>query len=50
MLSVYMDLEYLTVNWRMILQWILKKQGVRFWNGFVWLRAVTTVGLHTTWK
>jgi hypothetical protein len=38
MVSVYRDLEYLTANWRMILQWILRKKVVTFWIGFVWLK------------
>jgi hypothetical protein len=27
-----------TANRRIILYWILKKQGVRMWTGFSWLR------------
>jgi hypothetical protein len=33
--------KYLTdleVNGRIILQWILRKEGMRMWNGFIWLR------------
>jgi hypothetical protein len=28
----------LSVDGRIILKWILEKEGVRLWNGFNWLR------------
>jgi len=31
-------LENPGTNWRKALTWILKKQDVRVWNGFIWLK------------
>jgi hypothetical protein len=38
-------LEYLGIARRIILEWILKKQGVRLWSGFMWLRMGSSYGL-----
>jgi hypothetical protein len=29
------------IDWRIILDWILKKYFGRVWNGFVWIRIET---------
>jgi hypothetical protein len=31
----------LSIDERIILKWILKKQGMRMWTGFMWLRIRT---------
>jgi hypothetical protein len=33
------------VDGSMILEWILGKQGVKLWTGFIWLRIGTSGGL-----
>jgi hypothetical protein len=33
-----------SVDRRIILQWLLDKQGGKVWNGFIWCRIVTMVG------
>jgi hypothetical protein len=38
-------LRYIGVNVGILLKWILKKQGVRMWAGFIWLRIGTSGGL-----
>jgi hypothetical protein len=40
--------EYLGVDGRIILEWILRKKGGNVWNGFNWLRIGTSAGL--LWK
>jgi hypothetical protein len=35
----------LNVYERILLKCILKKQGVRMWNGFIWLRTDTSGGM-----
>jgi hypothetical protein len=39
-------LEVLSVDTKILLKWILKKQGVSKWTGFIWLR-IETSGLNT---
>jgi len=43
-------LEYLGVDRRKILKWILKKWAERVWTGFIWLRVRTSDGLLCTWQ
>jgi hypothetical protein len=31
-------------RWEDHMKWILKKQGVMVWNGFIWLRIETSGG------
>jgi hypothetical protein len=38
-------MEDLSVNWRIILKWILEKYGGRLWTGFIWLRIRISGGL-----
>jgi len=38
-------LEDLVIDGRMILEWILGKQGWKVWTGFIWLRMGTSGGL-----
>jgi len=33
------------INGRKIINWILKKQRVKMWTGFIWLRTRTNGGL-----
>jgi hypothetical protein len=40
-------LEYIAVDGRIILKCILKKCGLRFWTGFIWLRIDSIYGLFT---
>jgi hypothetical protein len=35
----------LSVEERIILEWILGKYGRKLWNGIIWLRIGTSVGL-----
>jgi hypothetical protein len=37
--------EDLGVDARIILEWILEKQGVKVWTEFIWLRTETSGGL-----
>jgi hypothetical protein len=37
-------LEDLGIDGRIILNWILGKQGKRVWTGFIWLRTGTSDG------
>jgi hypothetical protein len=37
--------EDLEVDERIILEWILGKQGGKVWTGFIWLRIGTSGGL-----
>jgi hypothetical protein len=39
------NFNYLSVDWRIILKWILKKWNGRVWIGFIWLRIWTGVGI-----
>jgi len=32
-------------RWGTISEWILEKQGGKLWNGFIWLRIVTSGGI-----
>jgi hypothetical protein len=32
-------------GWRIMLEWILEKQGGKVWAGFIWLKIVTSGGL-----
>jgi hypothetical protein len=32
-----------------ILKWILQKQDIKVWTGFIWLRIGTCGGLLQTW-
>jgi hypothetical protein len=38
-------LENLDINGRRVLKYILKKQGVRVWIGYMWLRKAASGGL-----
>jgi hypothetical protein len=38
-------LEYLGVDRRIILQWILEKSGGKVWTGLIWPRVETISGL-----
>ena len=38
-------LEILSVDGRIILKWIVTKQDVRLWTGFICLRILNTSGL-----
>jgi hypothetical protein len=35
-------LEEQGIDGRMILEWVLEKEGGEFWTGFIWLRIQTT--------
>jgi hypothetical protein len=37
--------EYLGLDWRILLEWILGKCGGKVWTGFIWLRIGTSGGL-----
>jgi hypothetical protein len=39
------DLEFISVDAKIILKWILEKRGVRRLNGFIWPRIGTSGGL-----
>jgi hypothetical protein len=43
--SASLALAYITVDGRIILKWILGKQGGRLWTGFIWFRIETSGGL-----
>jgi len=43
-----MHLEYLGVDGRIILEWILGKQGGRMRTGCIWLRIRTSGGMLWT--
>jgi hypothetical protein len=32
-------------RWRIILEWMLRKQGGKVWTGCIWLRTGTSEGL-----
>jgi hypothetical protein len=37
--------EVLDVDGKMVLKWMLAKDGGRLWTGFIWLRTRTSDGL-----
>jgi hypothetical protein len=39
------NLEYLDIDWRIILEWGFVKRNSRAWTEFVWLRIETGDGL-----
>jgi hypothetical protein len=39
------DSEDLIIDGRIILEWILRKEGGRIWTGFIWLWIGTNGGL-----
>jgi hypothetical protein len=43
-------LEYLGLDRRKILKWILKKWAESVWTGFIWLRLRTSDDLLCTWQ
>jgi hypothetical protein len=40
--------EDLGVDGKLIVEWIVRKWGEKFWTGFIWLRIGTSDGLFWT--
>jgi len=41
--------ENLGIDGRIILEWILEKQGGKVWAGYIWLRIGASDGIMLTW-